>query len=282
MSVDVARPEDAGLPPARPGRQAPSARSPWRAVAVPDEHGGWGLTAEPVLLGLLVAPSRAGAFLAVGALLAFVVRTPLKLVLVDHRRHRRLPRSRLAARVAGAELTVLAGAATVATVLAGWDWWIPVAGAAPLVGVELWFDMRSRSRRLLPELCGAVGIAAAGASVALAGGAGARLAVALWLVLAARAVASIPFVRLQVRRLHRGTVRTAPGDLAQGAGAAVAIAAVLVDGAVTAGAGAIAALALLQVLWARRPAIAAKTLGLRQMAAGFAVVAVTAAGVLAT
>ena len=41
------------------------ARPAWRVVALPDEHGGWGLTAEPVLLGLLVAPSWAG--LAIGA-----------------------------------------------------------------------------------------------------------------------------------------------------------------------------------------------------------------------
>ena len=32
----------------------------WRAVGVPSEHGGWGLTLEPVLLGLLVGFSGAG------------------------------------------------------------------------------------------------------------------------------------------------------------------------------------------------------------------------------
>jgi YwiC-like protein len=58
-------------------------RAAWRAMAIPDEHGGWGLTAEPVLLGLLVAPSWAGAALAVAAFVAFLVRTPLKVVLVD-------------------------------------------------------------------------------------------------------------------------------------------------------------------------------------------------------
>jgi hypothetical protein len=68
-------------------------RPAWRAIALPDEHGGWGLTAEPVLLGLLVAPSWAGAALAVAAFLAFLVRTPLKLVLVDRWRHRWLERS---------------------------------------------------------------------------------------------------------------------------------------------------------------------------------------------
>ena len=84
------------------------------------------------------------------------------------------------------ELLLLTALAVVAVVLAGWAWLVPVALAAPLVGVELWFDSRSRSRRLVPELCGAVGIAAVVASVALAGGTEPRLAAGLWLVLAAR------------------------------------------------------------------------------------------------
>ena len=42
-----------------PGTARP--RALWRSVAVPTEHGGWGLTFEPVLLGLIVAPSWAGA-----------------------------------------------------------------------------------------------------------------------------------------------------------------------------------------------------------------------------
>ena len=71
--------------------RATSQRSRWRSVAIPSEHGGWGLTAEPALLGLLVAPSIAGGVLAVAAVVAFLARTPLKLVLVDRWRRRRLP-----------------------------------------------------------------------------------------------------------------------------------------------------------------------------------------------
>ncbi|MGH8978936.1 MAG: YwiC-like family protein, partial [Acidimicrobiia bacterium] len=82
-------------------------RAPWRSVAIPDEHGGWGLTAEPALLGLLVAPSWAGVLLAAAAFLAFMVRTPLKVVLVDQWRRRRLPRTRVAARIAAVELAAL-------------------------------------------------------------------------------------------------------------------------------------------------------------------------------
>ena len=260
---------------------APRERAAWRAVAIPGEHGGWGLTAEPVLLGILVAPSWAGAALGAAAFLAFLSRTPLKIVLVDRRRDRWLPRSRLAASIAGAELAMLLAFAVVAAVLAGWSWLVPVAIAAPLVGVELWFDMRSRSRRLVPELCGAMGIAGTAAAVALAGDTAAGLAAALWLVLAARAIAAIPFVRTQVLRLRHDGTSSWTSDAAQVAGLAVALGAIAVDPAVAAGAVAVAALAVAQFVWSRRPPVPAKTLGLRQLFLGLAVVGVTAAGVLA-
>lgn len=260
---------------------AARARATWRAVAIPDEHGGWALTGEPALLGILVAPSWAGAALAAAAFVAFVVRTPLKLALVDRRRHRWLPRSRLAARIAAVELVVLLVLALTAVSLAGWEWLVPVAVAAPLVGIELWFDMRSRSRRLVPELCGAVGIAAVAASVALAGGASARLALGLWLVLAARSVAAIPFVRVEIDRLRHGTGSVAVSDRAQIAGAVVAAAAVAVDVAVVAGALAVAALLVAHVIWVRRPPVPVKVLGVLQLVVGLAVVGATAAGVLA-
>ena len=75
-------------------------RAGWRSVAMPSEHGGWGLTLEPVMLGLLVAWSRAGVALGVAAFAAFLLRTPAKLVAIDLRRGRWLDRSRLALRIA--------------------------------------------------------------------------------------------------------------------------------------------------------------------------------------
>lgn len=269
----------AQTPGTAPSRQP---RAAWRAVALPDEHGGWGLTAEPALLGLIVAPSWAGAALAVAAIVAFLVRTPLKLVLVDRWRHRWLPRTGLAARIAAVELAMLAALALVAGARAGWSWLVPVVLAAPLVGVELWFDMRSRGRRLVPELAGAVGIAAVAAAVALAGGASVRLAAALWLVLAARSITTIPFVRVQIVRLRRGTGPVAVSDRAQLAGAAVALAAIAVDVAAAAGATFILVLTALQARWVRRPPVPAKVLGFRQLGIGIGLVLVTAAGVIAT
>ena len=185
--------------------QPATERAPWRAVAIPSEHGGWGLTLEPVLLGLVVAFSWSGLAIGSAAFVAFLVRTPLKLAVVDRRRHRSLPRTRLATRIAAVELVVLAALGASALWSAGAEWLIPVLIAVPLVAVELWFDIRSRSRRLVPELAGAVGIAAVAASITVAGDEGWRLAVALWMMLAARAVASIPYVRTQIVRARRGS-----------------------------------------------------------------------------
>ncbi len=251
----------------------------WRSVAVPSEHGGWGLTLEPVLLGLLVAPSVAGVLLGVGALLAFLIRTPLKLVVVDLRHGRWLPRTRLAARLTAAELVALLAIAVTVTAWTGWQWWIPVLVAVPLVAVQLWFDVRSRSRRAAPELSGTIGVCAGVAAIALAGGAPGPMAAALWMILAARAIGAIPFVRTQIVRLRHGEVDVRGADLAQGTAGACAALAVAVDPAVWLGFAGVIGLSVLQVVWLRRPAVPTKVLGTRQMILGLALVALTAVGV---
>ena len=258
-------------------------RSPLRSVAVPTEHGGWGLTLEPVLLGLLVAPSVAGALLGMVAFLAFLVRTPLKLALVDLRRDRWLARTRLATTVAVVELAVIAILAAVATALAGPRWWAAVAVAVPFVAVELWFDIRSRGRRLVPELCGAIAVCAVVAAIALAAGEDAAMAAALWVLLAARSVAAIPFVRTQIVRLRaaaaEGPVDLHSADLAQVIAIVLGAFAVALVGSTTAGFIALIAIAALHLVWLRQPPVPAKVLGMRQMALGLALVLVTAAGV---
>jgi hypothetical protein len=255
-------------------------RARWRAVAMPSEHGGWGLTLEPVLLGLIVAWSGAGVALGIAAFAAFLVRTPLKLVAVDVRRGRWLARSRLALGIAIVELVVLGSAVTLAVAMAGWSWLVPVVVAGPLVAIELSFDIRSRGRRQLPELCGAVGITAVAASILLAAGRGSGLAVGIWLVLAARGLGAIPFVRVQIMRLRRGQGPVWPSDVAQVVSVAVATLAVIADRRLLPGLAGVVMLAGVQTIWVRRAPIPARQVGLRQMGMGLALVAVMAAGVL--
>ena len=256
-------------------------RPSWRSVAMPTEHGGWGLTLEPACLGLFVAPSVSGLLLGIAALVAFVARTPLRVVLVDARRHRDLERTALARRILTVQVGLLVALATAATVLGDSRLWLPVLVAGPLVGIELWFDMRSRSRRLVPELAGAVGVSSVVAMIVLAEGGAAGLALALWLVLAARAATSIPFVRSQVALLHDRTTPASVGVVADLAAVLIAGVAALIDGSVAVGSVTVVGIVIYQRSTGLRPPERAATLGVRQTVVGLTLVLVTGLGVLA-
>ena len=275
---------DAGDHVLRPGgdvSSTPKPVAPWRQVAVPSEHGGWSLTAEPVVLGLVVAWSWPGLALGFAALLAFIVRTPLKVVLVDRWRGRWLDRSRLAARIAIVELAVIGALAVGAAAGAANGWfWVPLVAAAPLVGVELWFDMRSRSRRLVPELAGTIGIGSVVAAIILAGAGSTALAVGLWVVVSARAVAAIPYARTQVFRAHGRPIERWHNDLPQLVAVTGVAAAWALDAIPFAPVVAVAAIALFDIVAVRGPVQRAVVIGLQQMGFGIVVVAVTAIAVL--
>ena len=256
-------------------------RSTLRAVAIPTEHGGWSLTLEPILLGLLVAWSWPGAALGAAAMLAFIARTPLKLVLVDRWRDRWLPRTTVAARVAAVELLVLAALVAIAVLEADARFWWPLLAAAPLVAIELWFDMRSRSRRLLPELAGTVGIGSVAAAIALADSAETGLAVGLWVVVAARAGAAIPYARTQVFRARSRPYELWHSDLAQALAVVAVTIAWVAEVVPLAAVIAIMVIALFNVGAVRSAPRPAKIIGLQQMFFGLAVVGVTAASLLA-
>lgn len=257
-------------------------RSTVRAVAMPTEHGGWGLTLEPVLLGLLVSWSWAGLLLGLAAFAAFMARTPLKVLLVDAHRRRSLPRTAVARKVLAVELLLLAALVAGAVALDASPFWTPLIVIAPLVAIELWFDMRSRSRRVLPELVGAVGMAGVAAVIVLAGGGGSRLAGACWLILAGRSVTAIPTVRDLVGRIHHRTGNPRHLIGTDVAAAIIAGLAVVADRTTLAGAAAVLAAIAIQRVLNRGTLPSAVVLGIRQSMVGLAVVAATALGVLLT
>jgi YwiC-like protein len=174
-----------------------------RTVALPIEHGGWGLALEPVALGLLVAPSLAGAGLALATLGAFLARHPLKLLASDRRNNRRFPRTEIAKRFVllyGATAALGLLIALMAATSKQFLW--PLLLAAPLVVVQLVADAKGQSRALWPELAGSTAMAAVATSIALADGWAWPVAFGLWAVLAARVVPTILYVRARLARLH--------------------------------------------------------------------------------
>lgn len=174
-----------------------------KPIALPTEHGGWGLLLEPIVLALLVAPTLAGVCCAVAATAAFLARHPLKLAA----RHRHeILRSRRYRWVAGFATTYLAASVAgsiVAVTLAGWKALVPFALLGPFVLVFIYQDARNLARSLPAELAGPPGLAATAPSIALAAGWDWEPAFALWVLLMARALPSIIYVRAKLR-LERG------------------------------------------------------------------------------
>ena len=207
-----------------------------------------------------------------------MARTPLRVVLVDRHRHRDLAGTVLARKVLLVETAAISALVAVAALTTGEPFWWPVAVAAPLVAVELWFDTRSRSRRLVPELAGTYGICAVAAMILLAGGHPTAQAVAVWLVLAGRATTAIPHVRAQISRLHGRPTSSSTLLSADGCAIAAAVTAVALDPALAAGAAAVATVIVFQRATAHQ-ALPAKVIGIRQSVLGLAVVIATTAGI---
>ena len=255
-------------------------KPPWRVVALPAEHGGWGFVLEPILLGLLVAPSSAGFFLALIALASFLARTPLKILWKDVRRSRRYARTTAAAQV----LLLyggLAGLGFAGALLSG-GWWplLPLLLVSPLIALQLYFDLYLSSRNLLPELAGPVALAAVAAGMGLANGWLWPAAFGLWAIMVLRGLPSILYVRARLRLEKGQPVNPLPVITVQFAAWAVGLSLFFLDVlpflAVTA-----LLILLARAVWGlsayRRPVVA-KTIGWGEILFGLLTVLLSAIG----
>ena len=260
-------------------RSGRAARPRMRSIALPTEHGGWGFTLEPILLGVLVAASATAWEISAAALGIFLARRPVKIVSTDIVRKRWLRRSRIAL-----AFSLLYGGIALAGIVGAFftadgPFWIPIVVATPLAVFALRADAHSKNRALLPELSGSIAMGATVSAIALGSGWDLAPAFALWLVLAARDVGAIVLVRGQIRRLKRKPPGASKIYAVQAVcTAAVALAAAL--GAVpwlsVVAIGLAGAVALISL---RRPPVEARVIGWTQMAVGLMVVLVTAVGV---
>ena len=254
-----------------------------RSVALPVEHGGWGISLEPVALGLLVAPSLPGVFLAIATMGAFLARHPLKLVLADRRRGRTFPRTVVAGRFA-LLYGIVAAAALLGALLTAADlrFLLPLAAASPFAIVQLAYDAKGRSRALFPELAGSLAMAAVASGIALAGGLAPAVAFALWALLAARVAPTILYVRARLTVLHGGTPSVAPVVFAHVLALALALLLLWLGIAPLLAALALAMLLLRAALglYGRGRAATAKQVGIRELCFGVMTVLAVGAGYL--
>ncbi|NIA24337.1 MAG: hypothetical protein GWP04_02075 [Gammaproteobacteria bacterium] len=250
-----------------------------RSVAMPTEHGGWGFTLEPIILGLLIAPSAAGWEIAAAALGVFLARRPVKLFSTDVIRGRWLPRSTAALAVAAVYSAVaIAGAAGALITTRGPFWW-PLLIAVPLAAFSLRADAHSQNRALAPQLTGSIAMGSTVAAIAIGAGWEWAPAFGLWLVLAARDIAGIVLARGMVRRFKDKPVDRARIYTVQLGALGVVAAGAAVGVAPWLGAVAIGLLGIVAVVSLTMPPVPAKVIGWTQMGVGLMVALVTAIGV---
>lgn len=258
---------------------AESPKVNWRSIALPVEHGGWGFTFEPILLGLLVAASPAAWEISVAAIAVFLARRPFKLAATDLVRRRWLPRSRVAVGFAIAYGIVALAGMIGAIVTAAAPFWQPLLVAAPLASLAIYADAHSRSRTVGAELAGSIAMGATVTMIALADDWEILAAFGLWLVLAARAVTTVALVRSQIRRVHGRPVGEKTVYGIEAATMVVVILAAAADIVPWMAAVAIGAIGLVAYVSLQRPPVAAKTVGWTQIGVGLGVVLLTAIGV---
>jgi YwiC-like protein len=196
-----------------------------KTIALPAEHGGWGLLFEPIALGLLLAPSVAGFYLALSAVGFFLARQPSTLVVLN--RKRSSPRTAPARRFATLYLVIGFGSFVAALTSAQHAFILPLLVAAPFAIVQVAHDWTGRRRVLLSELAGAVAISSLATTVALAGGWSPKTSFVLWAIMIGRVVPTILYVRACLGRLRFSTVSPQPMIIAHllAIGAALALAA---------------------------------------------------------
>lgn len=187
-----------------------AARPRLKPIALPAEHGGWGLVGAPILLGLLVAGSPAGVLLAGAALGAFLARQPLRLAISDLSRGKRYPRTWWAMRFGlGFALVATAG---FGFALAWSDhvFWPPLIGCVVLGSLQFRLDLKGRGHTLSGEILGALAMAPLATAIAMAGGV--RRGVAFWLalVLMMQSVNALLYVRARLRLTRGDSIDPSP------------------------------------------------------------------------
>lgn len=194
-----------------------------KRVALPTEHGSWGILFEPILASLAVAFSGAGLFIALIVVGAFLLRQPLKILVSDLFAGRDLPQTRAAAKFTALFASFVVISAAGALALADPFDLLPLTFLVPIGIFQLYSDVSRKSRGLAPEVAGSAAISASAPAIALAAGWALPESLALWALFVSRSVPSVIYVRQRLR-LEKGKPyqKSAPGALHLAAVAIVA------------------------------------------------------------
>lgn len=237
-----------------------------RELILPKEHGSWSLALEPLIFGLIAAPSVAGGWFALAVVAAFFARRPLRISVHEVRAERRVAARQVLAMCVG----VSALAMLVAVRLAGIAWLAWLIPSALGGGWFIAFDLRSAGREQAAEVAGAAAFAWLPAALAALAGTSASTGISLALVMCGRAVPTVLCVRAALRGRKTGAWDIAPAMASAVFAIAVTLFLSLAGLApwITVAAMILFAFRAAWLLVAPKPAVRAKTIGMLEAALG--------------
>lgn len=250
-----------------------------KSIVLPTEHGGWGFLLEPLLLGLLLAPSWAGLAFALAMFSLFLIHQPLKIAVKDRLKGIHTNRSQWAEGFA-----LLYGFLAIAFALpllwnSPSNFYLTIALMLPFMLVQAVYDFRNQSRELLPELAGAAALGLAASGIAILGNWELLPAFMLWLILLARTIPAIIYVRALLRKQKSKATNLAIVHLAHSIAFALIFALALAAFVPYLSALTMLILGLRAYLSLTNPKpIAAKIIGFREIGFGLMTVVLTALG----
>jgi len=174
-----------------------------KQIALPVEHGGWGFLFESLVAGLAVAFSSAAPWVAIMTIGAFLTRQPLRIYIVDRLGMRVKQRANAALAFIGIFASIFFAGAIGTLLTIHIPALTPFLIVAPLAAMQMYWDVRRKSRDLLPELLGAIAMSSSIAVMALAADMSRPAALALWILFIARGIPSILYVRERLK-LEKG------------------------------------------------------------------------------
>jgi YwiC-like protein len=240
----------------------------WRErikLALPKEHGSWFLALEPVALGLLVAPTAAGAALAVAAVSGFLLRRPLKIF----SREKDCERWKSAcASVFILTIIALLGL-SVAAKIGGLEKLWPLLPSALAGLVFVWCDSRNEAREGAVEVAGTVAFGLLPATFGTLADWSGAASLALAAIMLVRSVPTILTVRTNLRIRKGQAVSILAALLTMGAGLALSVWLVslrLAPWVAALFAAVFAARTVWLLCW--RPRLAARTIGIIEATLG--------------
>ena len=170
-----------------------------KSVALPVQHGSWGLWLEPVLLGLIVAFTQSALWLSLAAFGVLLLHQPLKIAIKDFRKDKQYARTTYARLFALIYAKVAFGFFIVAVITSDHPFYIPLLIAIPIGIFQFSRELENQNREMLAEVAGAVVFGATVAMIAQIDGWSLTDSMILWGVMAARSVPAILYVRARIR-----------------------------------------------------------------------------------